>query len=251
MPHDRKHHSARFLAPARIVGFLEFVFRRSDSSGDIFPQDEPRGFVEGPDPQRVLVLGEANAVGLGTTQHALGMAGHFGRLLASLTGRGVHWSAVPVRGNRIHNAWEVIEDERDLLARTDVVIVMMGIVDTLSLTSRGRWAADLSHTLDCLTEALPHDATILLTCIPPMDNAGSISKLARFAAGRQARLFNRVSESIARQHRICRTVAFPQDLRQQLWVPQSRQEPYVAMYSAWSAAAVAEFVSERGAPVRP
>jgi hypothetical protein len=225
---------------ARIVGLVEFVFRRTDKAGDIFPSDEPHGFVEGTDPARVVVLGESNAVGLGVTQHQLGMAGHVARRFAAKTGRGVHWSAVEVRANKISNAWESVENNRDLLANANVVVLMMGIVDVLSLTGTQSWAAHLSNTLDCLTQDIPRDAIVLVTRIPPMDNAGSVSRLARLAAGRQARLFNRKTDGILRNYKNCTPVTFPEMLREELWVPKSRQEPYVRMYSAWASAAVAE-----------
>jgi len=240
MTAPQKMPAARLLRPARLVGFAEYVFRRNDKSGDIFPDDEPHGNIEGSNPERIVVLGEANAVGLGVTRHTLGMAGHLARLLAARTLGGVRWWAVGVRGQRIRNGVAAVEENRTVLDQADLVVLMMGIVDTLSLTSRKAWSAEMSATLDALTRTLPRDATVLVTRIPPMDNAGSVSRLARYAAGRQARLFNTATEELVRTRANCSMVPFPQSLQQDLWVPESREGPYVGMYSAWAAAAVSE-----------
>jgi lysophospholipase L1-like esterase len=230
--------AARLLRPARLVGFAEYVFRRNDKSGDIFPDDEPRGYIEGPNPERIVVFGEANAIGLGVTRHTLGMAGHLARLLAARTLGGVRWWAIGIRGQRIRNGVATVEENHKVLEQADLVVLMMGIVDTLSLTSRKTWVAEMSATLDALTRTLPRDATVLVTQIPPMDNAGSVSRLARYAAGRQARMFNTATTELVRTRRNCTMVPFPQSLQQDLWVPESREGPYVGMYSAWAAAAV-------------
>jgi hypothetical protein len=228
----------RPLRSARLVGFVEFVFRRNDKSGDIFPTDEPHGVIAGDNPERIVVLGEANAVGLGVTRHELGMAGHVARLLASRTGHGVRWWALGVPGQRIRSLPAVVDENRELLEGADLVVLMMGVVDTLCLTNQKNWAAHMTASLDALMCTVSTDTTVLVTRIPPMDNAGSVSRLARFAAGRQARIFNAITEDIVSHHPRCTTVLFPESLQQNLWAPESREGPYVGMYSAWAASAV-------------
>jgi hypothetical protein len=230
----------RPLRPARLLGFVEYVFRRNDKSGDIYPTDEPHGVLAGENPERIVVLGEANAVGLGVTRHTLGMAGHVARLVASRTAHGVRWWALGVRGQHIRSLPDAVDDNRELLERADLVVLMMGIVDTLSLTTRKSWVTHMTTSLDALMRTVPKDTTVLVTRIPPMDNAGSVSRLARFAAGRQARAFNGITENIVSQYPRCTMVPFPDSLTQDLWVPESREGPYVGMYSAWAASAVGQ-----------
>ncbi|MCU1406782.1 MAG: hypothetical protein JWQ43_3085 [Glaciihabitans sp.] len=239
--------STGLVNSVRVVGFVEYVFRRSDKSGDIFPNDDPHGSVDGNTPQRIVIVGEANAVGLGVTRHTLGMAGHVARLLASRTGHGVHWSAVRVDGMRIRNASATVRANRELLQGADLVVVMLGIVDTLSLTSRRTWAIHLNTVMDNLDDILPVGAKVVVTRIPPMDNAGSVSRLARLAAGAQARVLNRTSDALLAGRSRVQLVAFPESLRQELWSPESRETPYVGMYSAWATAVVDEVapVSDR------
>jgi lysophospholipase L1-like esterase len=222
---------------ARVLGLVEFFFRRSDKSGDISPTDAPLGEVEGADALGVLVLGEANAVGLGVTRHTLGMAGHLARHLNARTGRGVRWSAARVETDLLRNLPAAVREHRGALAHADVVVLMIGIVDTLSLTRTRAWSAQMASALDLLTASLPVTATILVTSIPPMDNAGSISRLARLAAGRQARALNRESASLIGERDNCHIVAFPTTLSQELWAPQARETPYLKMYDEWARSA--------------
>lgn len=243
--------AGRPLRGARLIGLAEYVFRRSDRSGDIYPSDEPSGSVDGPDPMRIVVLGESNAIGLGVTRHELGMAGHLARLLAGRNSRGVLWSAIGKPGLRIHDAWEVIGDNHAGIAHADVVVLMTGISDTLSLTSRATWSAHMTDTLDLLTEVMPKTARVLITRIPPMDNAGSVSRLARFAAGRQARLFNSLTATLISERKRCSLVDFPSSLAEELWVPEGRQSPYVGMYSAWAASVAEEFAGSDGSQGSP
>jgi hypothetical protein len=254
MSASKESPAGRPLRGARLVGLAEYVFRRNDKAGDIYPSDSPSGVVDSSasvdsaDPMRIVVIGESNAIGLGVTRHELGMVGHLARLLSARSSRGVFWSAIGKPGLRIHDAWEVIGDNHSLLAHADVVVVMMGIADTLSLTSRSTWTAHMTDTLDLLTEVMPNTARIVITRIPPMDNAGSVSRLARFAAGRQARLFNRITQQIVSESRLGQMVDFPSELVESLWVPGGRQSPYVGMYSAWSASVAEVLVGVAAVP---
>jgi hypothetical protein len=234
------HQTERPKRPARFFEFVEYVFRRDDKSGDIYPSDEPQGVIAGENPERVVVLGEASAVGLGVTRHELGMAGHVARLLATRTAHGVRWWAFGVRGQRIGTVPAAVNENRELLERADVVVLMIGIADSLCLTSRRSWDADMTASIDALIRILPRDATVLVTRIPPMNKVGSVSRLARLAAGRRARIFNSITDTIVSRHPRCTMVPFPESLQQDLWVPESREESYVGMYSAWAASAVGQ-----------
>ncbi|WP_213814974.1 hypothetical protein [Glaciihabitans sp. dw_435] len=223
---------------ARLTGLIEFIFRRTDRSGDIFPADASVGIVDGLDPERVFVFGESNAVGLGVLTHELGFVGQFSRKRAASVRRGAYWSAAPVPGHRIAGAPAFVTENVASLADANVVIVMLGITDTLMLTKRASWTQHMTELVDGLLAVVPARARILLTEIPPMDNAGSISPMARLAAGHQARMFNAATRRIVADRPQTLTVRFPQELRQKLWVPESRETSYAHMYAVWARAAV-------------
>ena len=226
------------VAIARPIGFLEYVFRRTDTSGDIFPTDAAHGVVTGPNPERIIVLGESTAVGLGMLTHELGLAGHLARQYGVRTGRGVEWSTMGLPDRKLRSAVALIGDgtarEDTVFESTDIVVVMAGIADTLSLTSARRWRTQLIAALDALQRELPQDGHVAIAEIPPMDNAGSISQTARRAAGAHARQLNEVTREVVAVRAGCSSIPFPQELQRSLWKPESQQASYLRMYTIWA-----------------
>jgi hypothetical protein len=220
---------------AQSVGFIEFFFRRRDAAGDIFPVGAASGEVEGARPLGLLVVGESTAVSLGVATHELGPAAQTARRLAHATGRGVSWSAIAFPGQRLRNAPALTRDANNF-SGIDIVVVMAGIVDTLYMTPVGAWRRDLVELLDDLDRLLPAAGRIVVAEIPPMDNAGSISRAARLAAGMHARRLNAVSRSVLVGREKARLAAFPTTLTEDLWVPKSEPGSYRNMYAVWSAA---------------
>lgn len=218
---------------ARPVGLVEYFFRRNDESGDIYPSDAGSGTVDGANPERVIVIGEGTARGLGTTTHQLGVAGHFSRQFATRFSRGVEWSTIGLPDNRLRSVPAAVTDQC-VFERTDLVILMIGITDTLRLTPPRLWEPQLRAAIDAISTKLPRDGRILIALIPPMDNAASISRAARLAGGQHSRRLNRVTRVIARSHANCTAVEFPSDLQRELWKPESQESSYARMYVVWA-----------------
>ena len=212
----------------------EFIIRRGDSGLDIYPSDATSGVVPGESADRILVLGEGIAVGMGVLTHELAIAAQFARQHASVTGRGAEWASVEVPGFRVRRTVEAIDADRLRFCSTDVVVLMIGVTDTLMLTSRARWRREMTATLDAVLERIPVDAHVLVTDIPPMENAGSISRAGRMAAGHQARMLNAITHELVEARPRCTTVPFPPHLRGQLWRPEGQQVPYAGLFAAWA-----------------
>jgi hypothetical protein len=102
--------------------------------------------------------------------------------------------------------------------------------------ARRRLEARPGELLDDLDRLLPAAGRIVVAEIPPMDNAGSISRAARLAAGMHARRLNAVSRSVLVGREKARLAAFPTTLTEDLWVPKSEPGSYRNMYAVWSAA---------------
>jgi lysophospholipase L1-like esterase len=123
-----------------------------------------RGAVEGPDPFRLLVLGDSTAAGVGVKDPAHGLGGNLARVLAEHTGRGVDWLALgqagatskDVRANYLPKA---LADEYD------VVFLSVGANDILALRSRARFRDDFRDILTSLRERSP-DARIVVANLP-------------------------------------------------------------------------------------
>lgn len=222
-------------APARLARVTEFFFRRADSIGDIYPDDRRSGTVPGADPDRVVFLGEAGQISLGVRTHQLSMAGFFARHRNARTQRGVTWSIHPFPNARLADAPAVLVDAEGELQHADVVVVLVGITDALRVITLTSWEAGLHDTVSTLTSVLPIDARILLAHIPPLSNAGSLSRPARVAAGLHGSALNKRIDTVAEKHPHVIVVPFPEELTRSLWRPESEEQRYTNTYDIWSA----------------
>jgi len=220
----------------RGFSYAGYQLRRRDRAADIFPTDRASGAVEGPNPYRVVVIGEATAMGYGVLTHELGLACQFARQLASRTGRGSLWSANAMPDNLIRNAPELVAELDGELSAAEIVIVLGGIADTLSLTTCASWRRQLSATLDGILESRPPGALVLVPEIPPLSRAGAIPAVIRRASSHQAHLLNQVTAEVVASRPGCQVVSFPLHLDNQLWRAETRPPAYRAMYAAWAAA---------------
>jgi hypothetical protein len=218
----------------RLFSFVDYLHRRSNASEDIFPTDEASGFVPGPDPDQIVVIGEATALGFGVLSHRMGVAAQFASQLAAHSGRGVRWTTLGLPGYRIRSAARVIASERELWASTDFVIVIAGIADTLRLTTVRSWSHHVRSTIHTLVRVLPVDAQILMAEIPPLSDDGGMSPLTRLASGRQARKLNQATRTVVATCPRCRLVRFPDDVQQELWHPEARPAKYAELYQSWA-----------------
>lgn len=225
--------------------FVKRLFRRRDEGGDIYPDDASRGIVAGPAFDRILVLGEGTAVGLGVSVSDLAMGAQLARELSHGTRKGVHWSSIALDRFRLDSAPALIRDTPSI-ATVDLVIVIAGITDTLRLTSLRAWELAVTDTLAALESLLSRDAVIVFAEIPPMDNAGSISRIARATSGRRAAAFNAATRRLVLGRDRAISVAFPASLRNEVWLPGSRESSYATMYALWADAVVVAILDERG-----
>ncbi len=222
-------------AVARPAIFVQYVALRAGLQGTVFPRDAASGVVPGEDPHRVLVIGEATAVGMGVLSHELGMAGHFSRQLARRTGRGVEWATRPFSDLTIHTAAGTVRD-RPLLAGVDVVLLMVGVGDSIRLTPQRTWRRLLCAAIDDLTRGLPEGARVLIPEVPPLNESVGIPSPGRAVAARHARLRNRVTAEIVVSRACVDAVHFPGESVIDLGDPDAAQASRV--YAAWSRAFV-------------
>jgi hypothetical protein len=224
----------------------EFLFRRRDASGDIYPDDPDHAVVDGPEPYRVVFLGELGEISLGVRTHDLCLPAFFARRLAASTGRGVSWSVSGLPKGRIEGAPPVVASEPGL-ETTDVVVILIGITDTLRLLPSPLWEETLLVTVQALLGRLPEHARILISEIPPLDNAGSLSRPARVAAGVHGRLLNSRTVAATRDLRQVTVVPFPEELTQSVWRPDGEQNRYAATYTVWGRG-LADVIAPRATP---
>ncbi|GAB2983568.1 SGNH/GDSL hydrolase family protein [Frigoribacterium salinisoli] len=230
---------------ATAVHLAELFFRRADVSGDIYPDDAAKGVVPGPEADRVVVMGERGEISLGVVTNELSMAGFLAREQHEATGRGVEWSIAMLQRDSVADARAAAARRAVDLARTDLVVLMVGISDALRLVPGARWERHVREAVEALFDQLPCDARVAIAEIPPLDNAGSLSRAARVAAGQRAAALNRRTRAVAADHPRLVVVPFPRELTERLWVPQSEELRYTRTYAVWSREIVATLVGAR------
>ncbi|MBP2456832.1 hypothetical protein ABID70_002356 [Clavibacter michiganensis] len=213
----------------------EYLSRRSDAAGDIVPDDDARGTVEGPDPARIAVVGETGMISLGVRTHQIALPAFLARHLARRTGRGVTWSIALLSGSRLRDAPAAIARVEDDLARADAVVLLAGITDVLRVTSARAWSRQMRDAIEALRARVPQDAWILVADIPPLDDAGSLSRPARLAAGLHAQALDRHTREVIAGLPSTRAVTFPEELTRALWQPESEESRYQRTYRSWGA----------------
>ena len=141
---------------------LEAMFNRALSRyGDLpIPHDAPVVHTVGADADRLLLMGTGTVRGLGVTSNELGLGGQLARRLSPLTGRGVDLELAGATTLMIHQAVGMI-DGYDT-SRFDAIILVMGIRDTVSLTSPADWRRDMGQLL----EAASRVPQVFLVAIP-------------------------------------------------------------------------------------
>jgi lysophospholipase L1-like esterase len=122
------------------------------------------GSVAGPEPLRLLVLGDSTAAGVGADTQNDALAGHLARELGALTGRGVEWRAV---GRNGASSRDLITDYLGDAASDsfDIVFLSVGANDALGLRPRWAFARDIRSIINRLREANPN-SIILMSSLP-------------------------------------------------------------------------------------
>ncbi|QWS32301.1 GDSL-type esterase/lipase family protein [Curtobacterium aetherium] len=221
--------------PARSARFSEFVFRRSDAAFDVFPDDPAAGEVPGAGLDRVLFIGERGELSLGVRTHELSIPAFFARHRAAQYGRGTAWSIASCPSSSIRQLPAVVRGHREQLRECQLVVVMVGITDSLSVMAPATWERHLRDTVEALHEALPRDARVMVGEIPPLDNAGSLSRAARVAAGVHGRALNARSRAVAEDLDRVDVVDFPEELTRSVWRPEAEEHRYRDTYAVWGA----------------
>ncbi|MDA3804177.1 MULTISPECIES: SGNH/GDSL hydrolase family protein [Clavibacter] len=217
----------------RPVIFVQYLALRAGLQSNVFPRDAGSGTVPGDAPQRILVMGEATAVGFGVLSHELGMAGHFARQLSRRTARGVEWSTRPFSDLTIHTAAGTVRDP-ELLEGVDVVLLMLGVGDSIRLTPQRTWRRLLCATIDDLIRGLPAGAHVFVSEVPPLNDSAGLPGPWRTIAARHGRLLNRVTAEVIASRPAVVSVPFPSESVIDLGDPDSAQASRV--YATWARA---------------
>lgn len=137
----------------------------------------PTGGIDGPDPLRLMVVGDSTAVGVGAAHQDQALAGCVAQALHRTLHRGVHWTVVGESGATSRDLLDRYLEEATA-ATYDLVFVTVGANDALKIRSRGAYAHDLRHLLIELRRASPA-AAFILSCFPAFGRFASIPQPLR------------------------------------------------------------------------
>jgi len=189
----------------------------------------------GPAPLRLVVVGESTAMGVGVAEHAVGLAGQTARALGIAMGRPVHWRVLGRSGATARALLnEFIEPAPPLDA--DVVVVILGVNDTLGFSSPGRWTAALDRLLRSLRRR-SRTAPVVLAAVPPMQHFPALPSPLRQVLGLRASVLDRAAIRWAAARPAVAHVPYPSAERRE--IPEifcsDGFHPSAMGYERWSA----------------
>jgi lysophospholipase L1-like esterase len=143
-------------------------------------------------PWRLAVLGESTVDGVGAPSHDAALAGCLARAFAR--GRAVSWQAV---GRTGANARVVLDELVPRVRPADLVVVALGVNDTIELHSAPRYRRDLLALVVSLRRKLgPVD--VLLAGVPPMSRFPSLPRPLRDVLAARSATLDAAAATLAR-----------------------------------------------------
>ena len=142
---------------------------------------------------RLLVLGESTVDGVGAVSQDEALTGQLAHALARRTGHEVTWQAVGKTGANAR----VVYDELLALARpADLVVIALGVNDTIELHSAARFRRDLLRLTVALRRRLGR-VPVLLAGVPPMDRFPTLPQPLRAVFGLRSAALDAAAASLA------------------------------------------------------
>ncbi|GAB46950.1 hypothetical protein MOPEL_001_00680 [Mobilicoccus pelagius NBRC 104925] len=143
----------------------------------------------------VLVVGESTAVGVGVDTQEEGMAATLARRLHETTGESVRWSVVGRNGARLRATAR--RRLSGAFGEYDCAVVVLGVNDTLGLTSTRRWRREVETLLTALRRGLRDDGLVVLAGVPQLRHFPALPQPLRTVMGLHGRALDDVLTRIA------------------------------------------------------
>jgi lysophospholipase L1-like esterase len=144
---------------------------------------------------RLLVFGESTVDGVGAADHEEALTGQLAAAVAAVTGRQVRWRAAGRTGADARLLRERLLD-RATAEPADVVVIALGVNDTLALHSPGRYRRDLLRLVIALRRRLG-PVPIVLAGVPPMERFPVLPQPLRAVLGLRAHALDAAAAALA------------------------------------------------------
>lgn len=195
---------------------------------------DPRGELPGQQPAlRVLFLGESPIAGVGAGLHEAGVGGSFARAWAERTAQAVQWQ---VHGRNGFTAARTRDELIDELPPEPwpLLIVGLGVNDTLSLTRTSTYQRDLNSLVQ-RARARFGAQRVVLSGLPPVHNFPSLPSPLRQTLGLRAALLDEVTRRTAEALSDCVYVPLIERARPELFC-EDGFHPGPLGYRSWGEA---------------
>lgn len=142
---------------------------------------------------RLLVIGESTVAGVGAQRMEETLACQCAGRLRGMTGKAVRWKAL---GRSGANARKLLACVRASRLEADLVILALGVNDTVALRPAATWALDLEALISAVRESVGN-VPVLLAGVPPMERFTALPWPLRGCLGRRARALDREARRLA------------------------------------------------------
>ena len=217
------------LSLARPLLRIQFGLYKQDVRTALFPEDDPEFVIAGPNPDRLLFIGDVAVAGYGVLSHGMTTASQTARFLSRDRGRGCSWSVIAATDL---TAARVASMPSLDATGVGVAVLMLGIPDVLLGTSSPTWAASLGTIVDRIRDQAGRNCRVVFAGIPPMADFRPVPSLARRIMTLQIQRFNRVTLATASQLSNTSFVRFPDWRVGEMYVEELFS--WKAMHEMWA-----------------
>ena len=158
------------------------------------------------EPLRLIALGESTVAGMGARTHETGLAGQLAFALNRQTKRRVSWSVVARSGINARGCRTQLAPQLKGM-NADVVVIALGVNDTIELHTARRWTNDVEKLIDAVRDEVG-DALVLLSGVPPMDRFPALPQPLRFVLGARSASLERATVELAKRLQRVKHVPF-------------------------------------------
>jgi lysophospholipase L1-like esterase len=149
------------------------------------------------EPLRLIALGESTVAGIGAATHETALAGQVAVALSQHVNRSVNWLVVARSGI---NARKCLAELVPKLSgrRADVVVIALGVNDSIEFHTARRWAGDVERLIDAV-RAEVGDVPVLLSGVPPLDYFPALPQPLSTVLGARSAALGQATVSLAKK----------------------------------------------------
>jgi len=230
---------------AKAVSAFEMRVHQNAVPITVYPNDANEGTVPGPDPQRVVVLGDWNARGVGITTYELSLAAGVARDVAARTSRGASWKSLTIDDFRVVGVPAAVADDVAAFSGADIVILVLGAAEAMSFDPAREWRENLGVAIEVLLGAMDDRGCLVIAEIPPLGNLGVVSTFVGRELGLQIAALNSVTRDLAEHYSQVAACPFPKELAAVRWETDGAVLPFARTNAVWARSMVDSLLGVR------